>query len=182
MRSPGENVGSAARPRARTGSASACGPQREPLRRLRQLNKSSAHSSGGAVAQSLGVTVSIVVIALAALAFGMIIRASAGALITLAILLYLLPSFVTLIPGEWGMWSASVMLLNLGSQLTGQSGGPLSPVGAGAVMPLHNPCLRWSYLTLRREIMDLPVGFAPRAAQPRADSGPSGHASPSARC
>jgi ABC-2 type transport system permease protein len=107
---------------------------------------------GDAVAQSLGVTVSIVVIALVALAFGTIIRASAGALVTLAIVLYLLPSLVTLIPGEWGMWSASVMLLNLGSQLSGQSGGPLPPVGAGAAMAGYIAlACGGSYLALRRD-------------------------------
>jgi ABC-2 type transport system permease protein len=107
---------------------------------------------GDGVAESLGLTVSIVVIAHVALALGTAIRASAGALVVLAVVLYLLPSLVTLIPGEWSMWIASMMLLNLGSQLTGQSGGLLSPAGAAAVIVGYMlVALGGGYLALRRD-------------------------------
>lgn len=107
---------------------------------------------GDGVAESLALTASTVVIALVALALGTIMRASAGALITLAVLLYVLPSIVTLVPGQAGTWLGSVQLLSLGAQLTGQSEGMLSPAGAAVVMVGYVVlALGSGYLALRRD-------------------------------
>lgn len=107
---------------------------------------------GDGVAEALALTASTVVVALVALALGTIMRASAGALITLAILLYVLPSIVTLVPGQLGMWLGSVQLINLGAQLSGQSEGMLTPAGTAAVMAGYVLlAMGGGYLALRRD-------------------------------
>ncbi|HEX2299320.1 MAG TPA: ABC transporter permease [Pseudonocardiaceae bacterium] len=107
---------------------------------------------GDGVTEALGLIASTVVIALVALALGTIMRASAGALITLAVLLYVLPSIVTLVPGQLGMWLGSVQLLNLAPQLTGQSEGMLPPAGAAAAMAGYVVlAMGGGYLALRRD-------------------------------
>jgi ABC-2 type transport system permease protein len=81
---------------------------------------------------------SIAVAGLVGLGLGLVIRSSAGALISLGALLFILPSMVLLIPDPWDARIASVMLTNLPNQLAGNSvEGVLSPLGALVAVIAH---------------------------------------------
>ncbi|MEU4741706.1 ABC transporter permease [Actinosynnema sp. NPDC023658] len=78
---------------------------------------------------------SMVLVALLGLALGFLLRSTAGALVSVCALLFVLPPVTFLIPQPWGERVYSVMLPVLAPQLSGQVADPmLSPWGAGAVM------------------------------------------------
>lgn len=80
-------------------------------------------------------TASLVVVALVGLGLGFLIRSTAGALVTLCGLLFVMPVVSLLLPQPWDERLYSVMLPALPQQLAGDvARAPLSPLGAGLVM------------------------------------------------
>jgi ABC-2 type transport system permease protein len=93
--------------------------------------KSTSDAMGSVLSNGL----SVMVIGLVGLGVGLIVRSTAGALITLVALLLVLPTVAFLIPEPWDVRMASVMLPNLAAQLAGHLDvGVLSPLGALAAM------------------------------------------------
>ena len=90
---------------------------------------------GEAVPTLLANTASLVLLGLLGLGLGFLLRSTAGALVTLCALLFVLPSLTLILPHPWNDRVYSVMLPSLAPQLSGEmSGTPLSPVQAGLVM------------------------------------------------
>jgi ABC-2 type transport system permease protein len=90
-------------------------------------------SGGLATVASNGLGVGVA--GLVGLGIGLVVRSTAGALISLGALLFILPTMSLLIPAPWGTRVASVMLTNLPNQLAGTSAeGLLSPLGALVAM------------------------------------------------
>lgn len=80
-------------------------------------------------------TASLVLMGLLGLGLGFVLRSTAGALVTLCALLFVLPSLTLILPEPWNGRVYSVMLPSLAPQLSGEmSGTPLSPLQAGLVM------------------------------------------------
>lgn len=78
---------------------------------------------------------SIVAAGMLGLGLGMVLRSSAGAVVTIGALLWVVPAAVTMIPLPWGERLASVMLPYLVPQLAGSiQDSPLTQVESGAVM------------------------------------------------
>jgi hypothetical protein len=78
--------------------------------------------------------VSVAVVGLVGLGLGALVRSSAGALVTVCVLLFVLPVLVNLLPFPWNVRSSAVMLPYLAMQLSGDvEGVPLVPLGAAAV-------------------------------------------------
>jgi hypothetical protein len=93
------------------------------------------HSTSDGVRAALSNGVSIMVLGLVGLGVGMLVRSTAGALITIVGLLLILPSVAFFVPDPWGARVASVMLPNLAGQLSGNAEiGTMSPAWAAAVM------------------------------------------------
>lgn len=92
-------------------------------------------STADGVRAALSNGVSIMVVALIGLGVGMLIRSTAGSLITIVALLLVLPTVAFFVPEPWNMRVASVMLPNLAPQLSGNAEiGVMSPPWALAVM------------------------------------------------
>lgn len=91
-------------------------------------------SFGEAVPTLLANTASLVLVALVGLGLGFVIRSTAGTLVTLCGLLFVLPVVSMLLPRKWGEPLYSVMLPVLPQELAGGEGLPLSPTGAGLAM------------------------------------------------
>ncbi|XVS67237.1 ABC transporter permease [Actinosynnema sp. CA-299493] len=80
-------------------------------------------------------TASLVLMALIGLGLGFLLRSTAGALVSLCALLFVLPSLTLILPSPWNERVYSVMLPVLAPQLSAESpGAPLSPPAAGLVM------------------------------------------------
>lgn len=80
-------------------------------------------------------TASLVLLALLGVGLGFLLRSTAGALVTLCGLLFVLPTLTLLLPQPWNERAYSIMLPVLAPQLAGDlPTAPLSPVGAGLVM------------------------------------------------
>ncbi|PSL52589.1 ABC-2 family transporter [Saccharothrix carnea] len=80
-------------------------------------------------------TASLVLLGLLGLGLGFLLRSTAGALVSLCALLFVLPSLTLILPDPWNERVYSVMVPSLAPQLSGEvSGTPLSPVQAGLVM------------------------------------------------
>jgi ABC-2 type transport system permease protein len=95
-------------------------------------------STSAALGQLLGNGLSIMVIGLVGLGVGLVVRSTAGALISLVALLLVMPTMAFLIPKPWDERVASVMLPNLAPQVSGTTGiGVLSPAAALAVMAAY---------------------------------------------
>lgn len=95
-------------------------------------------STWDGVRSALANGVSIMVLGLVGLGVGLIVRATAGALITIVGLLLVLPTVAFFIPEPWNMRVASVMLPNLGPQLADNAEIEiLSPFGALVVMAIY---------------------------------------------
>lgn len=95
-------------------------------------------SDGDLVRAALANGVSIMVLGLVGLGLGLVIRSTAGALISITALLLVLPTVAFFLPRPWDARVASVMLPNLPAQLSGQSDfGVLSPLGAGGVLAAY---------------------------------------------
>jgi ABC-2 type transport system permease protein len=78
---------------------------------------------------------SLVLLALVGLGLGFLLRSTAGALVTLCGLLFVVPTTMLLLPAPWDDRVYSVMLPVLAPQLSGEGREPyLSPLGAGLVM------------------------------------------------
>ncbi|GAA1337602.1 ABC transporter permease subunit [Saccharothrix algeriensis] len=72
---------------------------------------------------------------LVGLGLGFLLRSTAGAVVTLSGLLFVLPMVSMMLPSPWDDRVVAVLPLSLASQLTGQAPGALlSPWGAGAVV------------------------------------------------
>lgn len=83
-------------------------------------------------------TASLVVLSLVGLGLGFLLRSTAGTLVSLCALLFVLPSLTLLLPSPWNERAYSVMLPSLAPQLSGEmSGGSLSPVQAALVMVVY---------------------------------------------
>ncbi|MCC8243676.1 ABC transporter permease [Saccharothrix luteola] len=83
-------------------------------------------------------TASLVLLALIGLGLGFLLRSTAGALVSLCALLFILPSLTLILPHPWNERVYSVMLPVLAPQLSGESpGAPLSPLAAGLVMLVY---------------------------------------------
>jgi ABC-2 type transport system permease protein len=92
-------------------------------------------STSDAMVAVLSNGLSIMVIGLVGLGVGLIVRSTAGALITIVALLLVLPVVAFFVPKPWDERVASVMLPNLAPQVSGTAGvGLLSPTGALVVM------------------------------------------------
>jgi ABC-2 type transport system permease protein len=92
----------------------------------------SVADASGTVA-SLGL--SVMVAGLVGLGIGLMVRSSAGAMVSVGALLFILPSAVYFLPSPWDDRVGSVMLPNLAHQLAGTSEeGLLSPLGALVAM------------------------------------------------
>ncbi|MDQ2583847.1 ABC transporter permease [Saccharothrix yanglingensis] len=92
-------------------------------------------SVGEALPTLLSDTASMVLLALVGLGLGFLLRSTAGALVTLCALLFVLPVVTLMLPPPWNERAYSVMLPNLAPQLSGAvSEAPLSPPGAALVM------------------------------------------------
>jgi hypothetical protein len=80
---------------------------------------------------------SIGVIGVVALGIGTAVRSTAGALVTMTMLLFVLPIMSLLLPGALGPWLFAVSPMNLGPELAGvvgDRGGAMSPgLAAGAM-------------------------------------------------
>ncbi|HEU5472883.1 MAG TPA: ABC transporter permease [Actinophytocola sp.] len=74
-------------------------------------------SVSDAIPSVLASGLSVTVCALVGLGIGLLIRSTAGALVTLAALLWVLPSVAFLLPVPWDLRIAAVMLPNLAPQL-----------------------------------------------------------------
>ncbi|MER5264453.1 ABC transporter permease [Actinosynnema sp. NPDC002837] len=96
----------------------------------------SAYSSfTDALPTLLANTASLVLLALLGLGLGFLLRSTAGALVSLCALLFVLPSLTLILPDPWNERVYSVMLPVLAPQLAAESpDAPLSPLGAGLVM------------------------------------------------
>ncbi|MEU4766757.1 ABC transporter permease [Actinosynnema sp. NPDC023794] len=80
-------------------------------------------------------TASLVLLALIGLGLGFLLRSTAGALVSLCALLFVLPSLTLILPHPWNERVYSVMLPVLAPQLAAESpGATLSPPAAGLVM------------------------------------------------
>ncbi|WNV88663.1 ABC transporter permease [Umezawaea sp. Da 62-37] len=77
------------------------------------------------------------VIALVGLGFGVLMRATAGALVTLCVLMFVLPVVAVLLPAPWNNRVVSVTPLYLGPQFSGQLTGQLTPAQALVVMIVY---------------------------------------------
>lgn len=92
-------------------------------------------SFGEAVPGLLANSASMVLCALVGLGLGFLLRSTAGTLVTLCALLFVVPSLTLLLPAPWNERVYSVMLPALAPQLSGDvPDTPLSPVGAGLAM------------------------------------------------
>ncbi|SFP04002.1 ABC-2 family transporter protein [Amycolatopsis arida] len=92
-------------------------------------------SLGEAVPPVLAGGLSIMVVALVAVGVGAAVRSSAGALVTVTLVLFVLPVVALLLPGPWNARAYAVMLPNLAEQLAGDVTDPvLSPLGAAIAM------------------------------------------------
>ncbi|WP_018349198.1 ABC transporter permease [Longispora albida] len=81
---------------------------------------------------------SIMVAGIAALGLGFVIRSTAGALVTMTLLLFVLPSVAFFLPAPWGARVSAVMLPNLPGQLAGAyPDAVLSPAGAGVALAAY---------------------------------------------
>ncbi|MCE7001218.1 ABC transporter permease [Saccharothrix sp. S26] len=88
-----------------------------------------------AVPTLLANTASLVLLGLLGLGLGFILRSTAGALVTLCALLFVLPSLTLILPAPWNDRVYSIMLPALAPQLSGEmSGTPLTPPQAALVM------------------------------------------------
>jgi ABC-type transport system involved in multi-copper enzyme maturation permease subunit len=94
-------------------------------------------SFGEAVPTLLANTASMVLVALVGLGLGFVIRSTAGALVTLCGLLFVLPVVCMLLPRAVGEPLYSVMLPVLPQELAADGGLPLSPLGAGVAMVVY---------------------------------------------
>ncbi|MFI9008399.1 ABC transporter permease [Actinosynnema sp. NPDC053489] len=96
----------------------------------------SAYSSfAEALPTLLANTASMVLLALLGLGLGFLLRSTAGTLVGLCALLFVLPSLTLILPDPWNERVYSVMVPSLAPQLAGEvPGAPLSPVQAGLVM------------------------------------------------
>ncbi|MFD1150357.1 ABC transporter permease [Saccharothrix hoggarensis] len=96
----------------------------------------SAYDSFGDAAPVLLANVaSMVLVALVGLGLGFLLRSTAGALVSLCGLLFVLPTVTLLLPEPWNERAYSVMVPVLAPQLAGEvPDAPLSPVQAGLAM------------------------------------------------
>ncbi|GLZ31605.1 ABC transporter [Lentzea sp. NBRC 105346] len=93
---------------------------------------------GDLLPSALASIASITVAGLLGLGLGMLLRSSAGALVTIGALLWVLPSITTLLPEPWGTNVSAVMLPYLVPQLAGTiPDAPLSTFGAGLAMAAY---------------------------------------------
>jgi ABC-2 type transport system permease protein len=82
----------------------------------------------------------VVLVALAALGLGLVLRSTAGAITVIAVVLFVLPIVAQAVPGPAGTWLRAVEPGGLAGQLAGVGnpdsvfGQALSPAGALAVM------------------------------------------------
>ncbi|HEX6339560.1 ABC transporter permease [Umezawaea sp.] len=77
------------------------------------------------------------VIALVGLGFGLLTRSTAGALVTLCVLMFVIPIVAVLLPAPWNNRVVSVTLLYLPSQFSGALTGQLSQAEAFTVMLVY---------------------------------------------
>ncbi len=83
-------------------------------------------------------TASLTVLGLLGLGLGFLLRSTAGALVTLCGLLFVVPTIALLLPAPWDSRVYSVMLPVLAPQLAGGlRDAPLSPLGAGLVLAAY---------------------------------------------
>ena len=84
---------------------------------------------------------SVVVVALMALGLGAAVRSTAGALVTMTGLLFVLPIVALLLPGAIGPWLFAVSPMNLGPELAGvitDGGEAMSPGLAATAMAVYS--------------------------------------------
>lgn len=91
-------------------------------------------SMGEGVAPALAAVAVLVVTAHVALSLGVVVRSSAGTLVTMTLLLFVLPVALALLPSPWNLRLVAMTLPGLPEQLTGAQSAVLSPFGAGVVL------------------------------------------------
>lgn len=83
---------------------------------------------------------SVVVVGLMALGIGTAVRSTAGALVTMTMLLFVLPIVALLLPGTFGLWLYAVAPMNLGPELANvitDGTGTMSPGLAAIAMAVY---------------------------------------------
>ena len=112
----------------------------------------------------LATGMSVVGLALIGLGLGAALRSTAGALVSVVALLFVLPGVTGLLPAPWNTWVSSVMLSNLVSQIAGEDmsfrlgDGALSPAGALVAMALYAavPLAAGTLLIIKRDVLKEP--------------------------
>ncbi|SFB48637.1 hypothetical protein SAMN05216266_113180 [Amycolatopsis marina] len=80
----------------------------------------------------------VMVVALVAFGIATVLRSSAGTLVTMTALLFVVPVIAMFLPSSWRDRVSAVLLTNLPRQLAGEvPGALLSPVGAGVVLLVY---------------------------------------------
>lgn len=95
------------------------------------------HGFASAAMPAFATGLLVAVVALVALGLGTVIRSTAGTLVTMITLLFILPSVVAFLPSPWDIRIAAVLPLNLATALANSTttiSSPLSPLGAGLLM------------------------------------------------
>lgn len=95
-------------------------------------------STSDGVLPAVGSGVAVMVAGLVGLGLGVLIRSTAGVLISVGALLFVLPSLVYFLPESWGTAVGAVLPTNLAPQLAGTAPeAVLTPAGAGAVLAAY---------------------------------------------
>lgn len=95
-------------------------------------------SVGDAFGTVASLGLSVMIAGLVGFGIGVVVRSTAGALISIGALLFVMPSAAFFLPAPWDGRVASVMLPNLAPQLAGTAvQGELSPLGAGITMVVY---------------------------------------------
>jgi ABC-2 type transport system permease protein len=93
---------------------------------------------GEALPTLLANTASLVLLALLGLALGFVLRSTAGALVSLCALLFVLPTVALILPSPWNERAYALMLPSLAPQLSGDiPNAPLSPLQAALAMAAY---------------------------------------------
>jgi hypothetical protein len=95
------------------------------------------HGLASAAAPAFASGLLVAMVTLVALGLGAVIRSTAGMLVSMITLLYVLPSVVAFLPSPWDVRVAAVLPLNLATALASSAAttnSPLSPTGAALLM------------------------------------------------
>jgi ABC-2 type transport system permease protein len=107
----------------------------------------------------LALGLSVMVFALVGLGLGVVLRSTAGAIVTVAALWYLLPAVASFLPAPWNERLASLMLMSLPRELAGEQ--------SAGVAQMHGVLSPWGALAVLAGYVALPLGAAALALRRR---------------